>query len=82
VIERQRAEVLEQLFQIDISAPEEIRLLVRTVEAVRDLDARTAALVARERDRAALELRKLQLGRQGEKAYLAVRDESLKEDRP
>ena len=74
-LERRRLAALDELFQAEAPSPEEGRLLVRTVEAVRALDGKAALLVERERDRAAGQLRKLQLGQQGERAYLAIRDE-------
>lgn len=74
--ERRRTEALRQLFLIDLSDPEDRRFLADTVENILALDAETVALVERERDHAAGQLRKIQLGRQGKNAYLAVRDES------
>lgn len=74
--ERSRAEALDQLFRLDLSDPEDRRFLAETVENVLALDARSLVFLEQERDRAAGQLRKLQLGQQGRNAYLTVRDES------
>ena len=76
--ERQRAGLLEQLFQIDARDTEDQRLLVEAVEAILALNAEIVALAEKERDRSAADLRKLRLGQQGKNAYLSVREESTR----
>lgn len=70
--ERRRTELMEQLFRLDIQSPEDSRFLAQTVETILAIDARIVKLVEKERDRNAGELRQLNLGQQGKRAYLTV----------
>lgn len=74
-LEQRRLQALQALFAVQVTGVPELELLIQTAEAVRSLDDQTLALVVSERDRAAGELRKLQLGRQGGRAYLTAWDE-------
>lgn len=73
-MEQRRTAVLEQLFRLPAQGPEDWHILRQTAEAVRAMDGETLRLAERERDQAAGQLRKLQLGRQGNKAYMAVKE--------
>ncbi len=73
-MEPRRTDALEQLFGLHAQDPEDWQILLQTAEAVRAMDGETLRLAEQERDRAAGQLRKLQLGRQGNKAYMAVKE--------
>lgn len=73
-MERRRTDALQQLFRLHAQSPEDWQILLQTAEAVRALDGETLRLAEQERDQAAGQLRKLQLGRQGNKAYMAVKE--------
>lgn len=74
-LERQRFAALENLFAIPAQGGADVELLLHLARTVRALDDQTVELVVAERERAASELRKLRLGRQGGQAYLTAWDE-------